>query len=69
MITDLQNMAVHTERKRGRPPNSEYPSQVSVRLPSDVHDKLAKESLSTGKPIGELIRQALSSRELLYPKK
>ena len=49
-------MAVHTGARASAELRVSVPS---VRgLPSDVHDKLAKES--TGKPIGELIRAAVN---------
>ena len=60
LITHLKNMAVHTERKRGRPPKDEKLSAVSVYLPPSLHDAISREATIRGKSVASLVREVLS---------
>ena len=63
MITNLQNMAVHTERKRGRPPKDERLSPMSVYLPNKLHDKIAREAVHRGQSVSVVVREILDRNE------
>lgn len=63
MINGLKNMSAHTERKRGRPPKDERLSPMSVYLPSDLHDKIAREAVHRGQSVSVVVREILYRNE------